>query len=156
MKNTMGRWAAVSGAGLAALLAAASAGAQAPPGPEAAAIAQCLCMKQSLDRAGVEMTVRRRSLDQIRGELARLDADLSRERQSLNENDPQAVARFRQKLEQRDEMFRRSNGEIVADVAAAVKRYNDVVAAYNQRCAGRPTAPILLGQVQATLSCPGP
>jgi len=158
MRTVNGRWAAVFGFGMAALLVAAAASAQtAPPppaGPEAAAIRECLCLKGSMDRASAEMTAKRNGLDQIQDQLKQADAELNRERAALNVNDAQAVAAFRQKLEQRDALFRRSTGEIVADVAAAVQRYNDKVNAHNQSCANRPFDSVLSSQVQATLSCP--
>jgi hypothetical protein len=154
MSKNIGRWAGAFGAGLAALLVARAATAQMPASPEAAAIAECLCLKEAVDRAGVEMTVKRRGLDQVRAELARIDAELNSERTSLNVNDPQAVAQFRQKLEKRDELFRRSNGDVVVDVAAAVKRYNALVEDYNHRCSGRPMDPVLMSQIQANLVCP--
>jgi hypothetical protein len=158
MLTTIGRWAVVSGAGLAALFAVAAADAQmpGPAGPEAAMIRECLCLKRAFDAAGVEMTVKRRNLDQVRAELARADAELARERSAINVNDPQAIAQFRQKLERRDQLFQRANGALVVEVAAAVKRYNDLVADYNNRCAGHPMDPNLMSSVQATLSCPGP
>ncbi|HEX3884638.1 MAG TPA: hypothetical protein VHW66_18440 [Stellaceae bacterium] len=125
-----------------------------PPSPQADAIRQCLCLQQSMERASSEMTAKRNSLDQINDQLRQADATLERERAGLNVNDPQAVAQFRQRLEQRDALFKRSTGAIVSDVSAAVQRFNDRVGAYNQQCANRPFDSILHSQVQATLSCP--
>jgi hypothetical protein len=100
------------------------------------------------------MTAKRNSLDQINTELKQADSGLERQRAALNVNDPQAVAQFRQRLEQRDALFKRSTGPIVNDVTAAVRRYNDQVGAYNQQCANHPFNSVLQAQVQATLSCP--
>jgi DNA repair ATPase RecN len=125
-----------------------------PPSPEADAIRECLCLQQSMERASSEMTDKRNSLDRINAELRQTDADLERQRAALNVNDPQAVAQFRQRLEQRDGLFKRSTGPIVNDVTASVERYNHRVAAYNQQCANRPFNSVLQAQVQATLSCP--
>lgn len=125
-----------------------------PPSPEADAIRECLCLQRSMERASSEMTDKRNSLDQINAELKQADADLERQRAALNVNDPQAVAQFRQRLEQRDALFKRSTGPIVDDVTAAVNRYNDRVGAYNRQCANRPFNSVLRAQVQATLSCP--
>jgi DNA repair ATPase RecN len=125
-----------------------------PPSPEADAIRQCLCLQQSMQRSEAEMTDKRNSLDRINAELRQADADLERQRAALNTNDPQAVAQFRQRLEQRDGLFKRSTGPIVNDVTAAVQRYNERVHAYNQQCANRPFNSVLQAQVQATLSCP--
>jgi hypothetical protein len=125
-----------------------------PPSPEADAIRECLCLQQSMQHAMSEMTAKRNSLDQINADLRQADADLERQRAALNVNDPQAVAQFRQRLEQRDALFKRSTGPIVNDVTASVQRYNDRVRAYNQECANRPFNSVLQAQVQATLSCP--
>ncbi len=126
----------------------------APPSPEADAIRECLCLQRSMERASSEMTDKRNGLDRINAELKQADADLERQRAALNVNDPQAVAQFRQRLEQRDALFKRSTGPIVSDVTASVRRYNDRVGAYNQQCANRPFNSVLQSQVQATLSCP--
>jgi hypothetical protein len=125
-----------------------------PPSPEADAIRECLCLRQSMAHASSVMTDKRNSLDRINAELTQTDADLERQRAALNVNDPQAVAQFRQRLEQRDALFKRSTGPIVNDVTAAVQRYNDRVRAYNEECANHPFNPVLQAQVQATLSCP--
>jgi septal ring factor EnvC (AmiA/AmiB activator) len=125
-----------------------------PPSPEADAIRECLCLQRSMARASSEMTAKRNSLDQINTELKQADSGLERQRAALNVNDPQSVAQFRQLLEQRDALFKRSTGPIVNDVTASVQRYNDRVGAYNQQCANRPFNAVLQAQVQATLSCP--
>jgi septal ring factor EnvC (AmiA/AmiB activator) len=125
-----------------------------PPSPEADAIRECLCLQRSMERASSEMTDKRNSLDRIDADLRQADADLERQRAALNTSDPQAVAQFRQRLEQRDALFKRSTGPIVNDVTTSVQRYNDRVGAYNQQCANRPFNSILQAQIQATLSCP--
>jgi hypothetical protein len=107
-----------------------------------------------MERASSEMTDKRNGLDRIDADLRQADADLERQRAALNTNDPQAVAQFRQRLEQRDALFKRSTGPIVNDVTTSVQRYNDRVGAYNQQCANRPFNSILQSQIQATLSCP--
>jgi hypothetical protein len=99
------------------------------------------------------MTDKRNGLDRINAELKQADTELERQRAALNVNDPQAVAQFRQRLEQRDALFKRSTGPVVGDVGVAVQRYNDRVGAYNRQCANRPFNSLLQAQVQATLSC---
>lgn len=162
MRSSMLRRGAVLWVGLAAVAAAPAAQAQAPPlaapappaAPEAADIAACLCLKQAVDALSTAMTAKQRSYDAMRDELARLDAELQAARAGIDVNNPQSVARFRQLLERRDAVFRRSAGAGVGDVAGAVERYNARVNEYNARCANRPRDPDLLGRVQATLSCP--
>jgi hypothetical protein len=129
--------------------------AQVPPAsPEAADIGSCLCLKQEVDALSADTTSRQRELDEIRAELDRIGAQLEAERARMDVNNPEAVARFRQLLERRDDLFRRSSGEVVAGVSSTTERYNARVGEYNARCANRPRDPRLLAQVQATLSCP--
>lgn len=148
---------AVLGAALAGFLIAAPAEAQVPQpvGPQADEIRGCLCLKQAVDADAAVVDSRQRSLDEGRRELAQADADLERMRASLNVDDPAQVAQFRQRLERRDTLFRRVNGEMVPAVAAAVQRYNDRVAEYNARCASRLFDSVLMSQIQASpFSCP--
>ena len=128
----------------------------APASPEAAEIAACLCLKQAVDTLGAQMAGGRQSYDQTVSELSRLDAQLEQERATLNVNDPAAVARFRQLLQQRDALYRRSSGPVLTDVSEVVARYNARVNEYNTRCADRPRNPVLIASVQATLTCPPP
>ena len=128
----------------------------APASPEAAEIAACLCLKQAVDTLGAQMASGRQSYDQTVGELSRLDAQLEQERVTLNVNDPAAVARFRQLLQQRDALYRRSSGPVLTDVSQVVSRYNARVDEYNSRCANRPRNPAVIAGVQATLTCPPP
>ncbi len=166
MRSSMLCRGAVLWAGLAAFAAASPAMAQAPPppppyggpappaSPEAAEIAACLCLGQAVDALSADMTAKQRSSDAVRDELARLDSELQRARAAIDVNDPQSVARFRQLLERRDAAFRRSNGLVTGDLSSAIARYNARTNEFNARCANRPRDPVLLGQVQATLSCP--
>jgi hypothetical protein len=143
-------WAAV-----AACAAASPAAAQAPPpSPEAAEIAACLCLGQAVAALSADTAARQGSYAAVQEELARLDAQLQSERAGMDVNNPQSVARFRQLLQQRDAAFQRSTRLATGDLAGAIGRYNARVSEYNARCANRPRDPVLLGRVQATLSCP--
>jgi hypothetical protein len=126
----------------------------APLSGEAADIAACLCLRQAIDRLGADMAATQRSREAANDELSRLDAEMQSLRARMDVNDPAAVARFRQLLEQRDAAFRRSTGLVTGDLTSATSRYNARVNDYNARCANRPRDPGLLASVQATLSCP--
>ena len=123
---------------------------------EAGDVAACLCLRQAVDVLGADMAAKQRSRDEINAELSRLDAELQRARARVDVNDPAAVARFRQLLEQRDAAFRRSTGLVTGDLSSATTRYNARVNEYNARCSNRPRDPGLVASVQATLSCPPP
>ena len=144
--------------------------AQAPPYPpppygaapapglsgEAGDIATCLCLGQAVTTLNADMTAQQSAYAAAREELTRLDAQLQSARAGMDVNDPAAVARFRQLLEQRDATFRRQSGLATGDLNSAINRYNARINEYNARCANRPRNPDLIAQVQARLSCPPP
>ncbi len=127
---------------------------QVPPASESADIAACLCLQRSVDTLGAAMTDRQRAYDASRQEVAALDAQLQSARMSLNVDNPEAVAQFRQLLERRDAAFRQSSGPLFSQYSNAVALYNERIGEFNARCANRPRNPVLLSQVQATLVCP--
>jgi hypothetical protein len=122
--------------------------AQIPPPPGAV----CLCMQRSVDAANADMSAKNSALGAARAELDGIDQQLAAARAAVNVDNPQAVAQFRQLLEQRDTAAKRAGGSALTDAQAASARYNDAVAAYNNQCAGRPLPPPPPGP----LSCPMP
>ena len=142
--------------GVMALAASSPAVAQAPPAPPEAEVAACLCLGQAVGALGADMEAQQRSYSAVGDELTRLDAQLQSERANMDVNNPEAVARFRQLLEQRDAAFRRSTALASGELNTATERYNARVNEYNARCANRPRDPRMLERVQATLSCPPP
>jgi ABC-type transporter Mla subunit MlaD len=120
--------------------------AQAPMPPGAA----CLCLKQALDNASTDMVAKNSALAAARAELDQLDQQLSTMRSQVNINDPDAVARFRQLLEQRDVAAQRAGGPTLAESQAATAAYNDAVNSFNNQCGGRPLPPPPPGP----LNCP--
>ena len=100
------------------------------------------------------MTARQAAYQASLNELAALNNQLQSARATLNVDNPEAVAQFREMLERRDAAFRQSNGPAAADLTGAIERYNGGWAEYNARCADRPRNPVLLAQVQASLTCP--
>jgi hypothetical protein len=143
-------------AGIVAVAASSPAEAQVPPGPPEAELAACLCLGQAVSALGADMEAQQRSYAAIQDELTRLDAQLQSERAGMDVNNPEAVARFRQVLAQRDAVFQRSTALATGELNGATERYNGRVNEYNARCANRPRDPLLIGRVQATLSCPPP
>jgi len=102
------------------------------------------------------MSAKTRALDEVRRQLADLDAQLASERPQVDVNNPDSVARYKALLERRDAGYRQSIGPIGADADAAVARYNARVNEYNGQCANRPFDPVLLSEMQRHLSCPPP
>lgn len=150
---------AVLGAVLLVLGTASAVRAQLPPppgSPEAADIAACLCLKREVDALGADSAAKRHDYDELHAELGRIDAQLEAERSRMDVNNPESVARFRQLLGRRDELFRRSTTDVGPGAAGTVERYNSRVGEYNARCANRPRDPRLLAQVEASLVCPRP
>ena len=119
--------------------------AQVPP-PAAA----CYCLKQAVDSSNADMATKNAALSDARAALDRLDQQLATLRAQVDVNNPQAVAQFKQLLEQRDAAAKLAGGPILADSQAATARYNDAVAAYNAQCAGKPLPPPPPGP----LACP--
>ena len=145
--------------GLAVLLTATGASAQVPPPPvplppEPAEIAACLCLQQAVATLSAEMNQKTQALDAVSRQLSDLDAQLAQARANLNVNDPNAVARYKGVLEQRDAAYRQSIGPVHADATQATARYNERVNEYNARCANRPFNSALVADIQAHLSCP--
>ena len=147
--------------GLAVLLTATGASAQVPPPPvplppEPAEISACLCLQQAVATLSAEMNQRTLALGAVGRQLSDLDAQLAQARANLNVNDPNAVARYKAVLEQRDAAYRQSIGPTHADATQATARYNERVNEYNARCANRPFNSALVADIQAHLSCPPP
>ncbi|HEV2188514.1 MAG TPA: hypothetical protein VGR70_14995 [Stellaceae bacterium] len=118
--------------------------AQMPPG------AACYCLKQAVDSSNADMTAKNAALADARAALDQLDQQLAGLRAHVDVNNPQAVAQFKQLLEQRDAAAKRAGGEALTEAQAASNRYNDAVAAYNAQCAGQPLPP----PPSAPFSCP--
>ena len=101
----------------------------------------CFCLKQSVDNTNADMAARNAALTDARAALDQLDQQLASLRAQVDVNNPQAVAQFKQVLEQRDAAAKRAGGPALADSQAATERYNNAVAAYNAQCGGRPLPP---------------
>jgi hypothetical protein len=144
---------AVLGLGVAAGFLADGARAQVPPPPEPAEIQACLCLQQAYSALAVEMNAKTQALDAVNRQIADLDAQLARQRPTINVNNPDAVAQFKALLERRDATTR-SLEPAHAEAAQAVDRYNARVNEYNARCANRLFNPALVAEIQAHLVCP--
>ena len=154
------------------LFGAASADAQAPPYPPGppvpaamgpmpppggpAQIAGCLCERQRIAALATDVEAKKHSLEEIRQQLADLDAQLERARPTVDVNNPESVQRYKALLERHDQAYQRSIGPIVADTTAAVSAYNERVSAYNQNCGRQLFDARLMAQIRATLVCPPP
>ena len=152
----MMRWARgmALGWGLVAVLAPGAARAQVPLPPEAAEISACLCLQRAVSALAAEMNAKKQALDTVTGQLAGLDAQLARDRSTLNVNDSDAVARYKTLLERRDGAYRQSIGPIHAEAEQATARYNARVNEYDAHCANRPFNSAVVAQMQVNLVCP--
>lgn len=121
-----------------------------------AEVANCLCLRRTVDALATDMAARQQGLSAVRAQLDHATTDLEAARNHVDVNDPAAVARFRQMLEQRDALFRQASGDAVHDADAAVAHYNQRSQEYNAVCATRPMDPGLVERAQANLVCPGP
>jgi len=142
------------GWGLLAMLAPGAARAQVPPPPEVADITACLCLQRAVSALSADMNARNQALDTVTRQLSDLDAQLARDKSTINVNNPDAVARYKALLERRDAAYRQSIGPIHADATQATARYNARVNEYNAHCANRPFNSAIVAQMQVNLVCP--
>lgn len=134
------------------LLAPGIARAQVPP--EAAEINACLCLQQAVSTLAAEMNAKNQALDAVTRQLADLDAQLARDKATINVNSPDAVARYKALLERRDAAYRQSIGPVHSDADQSAARYNARVNEYNARCANRPFNSAIVAEMQVRLACP--
>jgi hypothetical protein len=125
---------------------------QAPP--EVAEITACLCMSQAASALAADMNTKTQTLDATNRQVADLNAQLARERSTINANNPDAVANFKALLERRDAAYHQSVGPVFSAASQATARYNAQISEYNARCANRPFNSALVAQLQPTLRCP--
>jgi len=142
------------GWGLLAMLAPGAARAQVPPPPEVADITACLCLQRAVSALSADMNARNQALDTVTRQLSDLDAQLARDKSTINVNNPDAVARYKALLERRDAAYRRSIGAVHAEATQVTARYNARVSEYNARCANRPFNSAIVAQMQVNLVCP--
>lgn len=142
------------GAGILGLVLAGAAYAQTPP--EAAEIGRCVCMDREVQRLSADMAAKTAALHRLDQRVAALTARLQRERRTIDVNDPAAVERFKELLEERDAVRKRSVGDVWKAADDAVRRYDAVVQEYNGSCAHRLFDSVLLHQIQATATCSEP
>jgi len=122
--------------------------------PEISEITTCLCMSQAASALSADMNAKTQALDAANRQVADLNAQLARERSTINVNNPDAVANFKALLERRDAVYHQSVGPLFNDSAQATARYNAQISEYNARCANRPFNSALVAQLQPTLRCP--
>lgn len=140
--------------GLGFILLLAPCAARAQVTPEAAEISACLCLQQAVSTLLADMNAKNQALEAVTRQLADLDAQLARDKATINVNNPDAVARYKALLERRDAAYRQSIGPVHSDAEQAVARYNARVNEYNARCANRPFNSAIVAEMQARLACP--
>jgi hypothetical protein len=142
------------GWGLLAMLAPGAARAQVPPPPEVADITACLCLQRAVSALSADMNAKNQALDTVTRQLSDLDAQLARDKSTINVNNPDAVARYKALLERRDAAYRQSIGPVHAEAEQATAGYNARVNEYNAHCANRPFNSAIVAQMQVNLVCP--
>lgn len=145
-------WTIVLGAGLVGSALSGMARAQMSSDP--AEITACLCQQQGVATLSADMSSRTQALAAARQRVADLDAQLLQERQHLDVNNADGVARYKALLAQRDQAYQTSIGPVVGDADQATARYNAHVNQYNTQCASRVFNAEMMAQIQAHLVCP--
>lgn len=150
MRHSRVCWVAVLAAG--AIAWSTTAQAQVPvPG-----MYDCACLSLAVEASGADLAAKRQAYDGMQSEIGQLDNQLQSERARMDVNNPADVARFRQLLDRRDMLFRRSTGPAFSELSQATNSYGARVQEYNNRCAGRPLDPAVVAQARATRVCPPP
>jgi hypothetical protein len=142
------------GWGLLAVLAPGAARAQVPPPPEVADITACLCLQRAVSTLSANMNAKNQALDTVTRQLSDLDAQLARDKSTINVNNPDAVAHYKALLERRDAAYRQSIGPVHTEAERATAGYNARVNEYNAHCANRPFNSAVVAQMQVNLVCP--
>lgn len=145
-------WTIVLGAGLVGSALSGMARAQMSSDP--AEITACLCQQQGVATLSADMSSRTQALAAARQRVADLDAQLLQDRQHLDVNNADGVARYKALLAQRDQAYQTSIGPVVGDADQATARYNAHVNQYNTQCASRVFNAEMMAQIQAHLVCP--
>jgi oligoendopeptidase F len=144
----------VLGWGLLAVIAPGTARAQVPLPPEMADIRACLCLQQAVSALSAEMNAKKQALDILTRQVSDFDAQLARDKSTINVNNPDAVARYKALLERRDAAYRQSIGLVHTEAEQATASYNARVNEYNAHCANRPFNSAIVAQMQVNLVCP--
>ena len=116
-------------------------------------IQACLCLQQAYTALAADMNAKKQAYDAANQQVSDLNAQLARERASVNVNNPDAVARVKALLERRDAAANSLQPAYTA-ASQATARYNARVNDYNARCANRPFNSALVVQIQTQLTCP--
>ena len=142
------------GWGFLAMLAPGAARTQVPPPSEVADITACLCLQRAVSTLSADMNAKKQALDTVTRQLSDFDAQLARDKSTINVNNADAVARYKALLERRDAAYRQSIGPVHTDAELATARYNARVNEYNAHCANRPFNSAIVAQMQVNLVCP--
>jgi hypothetical protein len=146
------------------LLAAGSAAAQSPPaapplqtlGPALTSpydISLCLCLQRDIASRQTALTERRNTYDHLAGEIHDARVAIARDRPHVDVNDADAIARFKQRLDELDAMTAEQDSVMLPAYQAAVTTYNQRVAQYTERCSGRALEAGPTAEVQSNLVC---
>lgn len=144
-------------AGLGAGFGSAPALAQYPPVQsnevEIATARTCLCLERAVAERKFEMDVRNGIFEKAQGDLQATEAEVERQRPTVNVNDPAQVDAFRTLLAKRDAARAQYERVAVPDQQQAVGRYNAVVEQLNATC-NRPITTFAWEAARKDLVCP--
>jgi len=119
-------------------------------------IRSCLCEQDMVAGLRDAVQERQQNYDQSQKALASLTNQAATRRAQINVYDEGEIQAYKQLLAQRDAAQTAFAGDVTGSYDVAVKRYNDAVANYNARCAGRSYDQNVVTQVRLSQSCPKP
>jgi hypothetical protein len=116
-------------------------------------VSACLCLERDIAARLQDMSARRAAYEALTSRMNDLQADLDRRRKVINVNDPAQVDDFRRRLDELDALQAEQTGSTLPAYQAAVAAYNQRVAQFTERCAGRALDQNVVNQLRANLVC---
>jgi len=114
-------------------------------------VTTCACQERLVSSLNGEVQAQSRAYEDKRRSFEALDQEVQTTRPRVDVKNPAEVDAFKQLLDRRDAAADTLNGQANENYAAAVKRYNDAVADYNDYCAAGAA-----GSDRRPLVCPKP
>ncbi len=116
-------------------------------------IGSCLCIEAQYKALDNQVTAKKSVYTQAVSQRAGLDAQLAAGKAAPAS--PDQVNMIRQVSEKRIDLQKQINDQYIPDLQTATRQYNDVVAQYQQSCAGKSFDTEITARLQSNLQCRG-
>jgi hypothetical protein len=116
-------------------------------------ITECLCGRRHVDTLRDIMEEAHQAFEESRSRLDALSREVDRSRDRVDVESEDQVEAFRRLLEAKQQADTVMFEETLPADQTATRRYNAAVESYNRSCAGRPLDPVVMAEVQESLTC---